>query len=73
MKDIAAFQPANPKTGLPAALPKEFQEPKAQAQGNFAAAKEAEALAAEKQAMYDAVDKSERDRTMRAGKSQVKS
>jgi hypothetical protein len=69
MKDIAAFQPANPKTGLPAGLPKEFQEPKAQAQGNFAAAKEAEALAAEKQAMYDAVDK----RTMRAGKSQVKS
>ena len=69
IKEIAAFQSADPKTGLPAGLPKEFQQPKAQVQGDYAAAKEAEALAAEKQAMYDAVDK----RTMRAGKSQVKS
>lgn len=73
IRTSATFRPADPKTGLPAPLPSGFQEPQAQAQGNYAAAKQAEALAAEKQAMYDALKKEERDRTMRAGKSNPKS
>ena len=60
IRTSATFRPADPKTGLPAELPSGFQEPELQAKGNYAAANEAKVLAA--------MDKAERERTMRADK-----
>jgi hypothetical protein len=51
------FLVADPKTGLPAPLPANFQAPKLQAQGDFAAQKEKEELEGEKQALRDQVAK----------------
>ena len=47
------FKVADPKTGLPAPLPAGFQEPTAQAQGDFAARKEDEEIEGQKKAMHD--------------------
>jgi hypothetical protein len=47
------FLVADPKTGLPAPLPANFQAPKLQAQGDFAAQKEKEELEGEKRALHD--------------------
>ena len=68
MKDIAAFQPADPKTGLPSSLPSGFQQPTLQKEGDAATAKEAEEIAGEKQAMHDAVVKALGAGYIRTGK-----
>ncbi len=68
MKDIAAFQPSDPKTGLPATLPSGFQEPTLQKQGDAQAAKEFEEIAGQKKAMRDAVISAKAAQTIRTGK-----
>jgi hypothetical protein len=59
------FKIADPKTGLPAPLPVDFQEPRAQAQGDYAAQKEKEELEGEKQALRDQVAKARAAETIR--------
>jgi hypothetical protein len=51
------FKVADPKTGMPSPLPKDFQEPQLQAQGDFAAQKEKEELEGEKQRLRDLAEK----------------
>ena len=62
------FKVADPKTGLPAPLPADFQEPKAQAQGDFAAQKEKEQLEGEKQALRDQAAKAKAAESIRTKK-----
>lgn len=62
------FKVADPKTGLPAPLPAGFQDPKAQAQGDYAAKKEMEKLEGEKQLMHDQAAKAKAAESIRTKK-----
>lgn len=62
------FKVANPKTGMPAALPAGFQEPKAQEQGDFALQKEKEELEGQKQALRDQAAKAKAAESIRTKK-----
>lgn len=62
------FKMADPKTGLPAPLPAGFQDPKAQAQGDFAAQKEKEELEGEQQALRDKAAKARAAESIRTKK-----
>ena len=62
------FKVADPKTGLPAPLPADFQAPKIQAQGDFAAKKEKEQLEGEQQALRDQAAKARAAESIRTKK-----
>jgi hypothetical protein len=62
------FKVANPKTGMPAALPSGFQEPKVQEQGDFALQKEKEELEGQKQALRDQAAKAKAAESIRTKK-----
>ena len=62
------FKPADPKTGLPAPLPVDFEAPKLQAQGDFAAKKEKEELEGQKQALRDQAAKARAAESIRTKK-----
>jgi hypothetical protein len=66
--DKMPFKPADPKTGLPAPLPADFQAPKIQAQGDFAAKKEKEELEGQKQALRDQAAKARAAESIRTKK-----
>jgi hypothetical protein len=66
--DKMPFKPADPKTGLPAPLPAEFQAPKLQEQGDFAAQKEKEELEGQKQALRDQAAKARAAESIRTKK-----
>jgi hypothetical protein len=63
------FKIADPKTGLPMSLPADFQAPKAQAQGDYAATKEKEELEGEQKALHDAAVKAQAAESIRTRRS----
>jgi hypothetical protein len=62
------FKVADPKTGEPAPLPANFQAPKLQEKGNYAAQKEKEELEGEKRALREAAAKARASETIRTKK-----
>jgi hypothetical protein len=63
------FAVADPKTGLPMPLPPDFQAPKIQAQGDYAASKEKEQLEGEQKALRDAALAAQAAQTIRTGRA----
>lgn len=62
------FKVADPKTGEPAPLPADFQAPKLQEKGNYAAQKEKEELEGEKRALREAAAKARASESIRTKK-----